>query len=414
MRGLMKIQAGALQFVLFIGAVVAVLLFSFVLITHIHHFFDQKTEAQMVVIKSAENKLLKQLNTPTALATPSDSLGIEVVLETQPWGVFEILKSEAKKDKFKFSKLGMVANGIAEPFALWLKDNKRPLVIAGTTEIEGTSYLPERGVKRGNIGGNGFYGSKLINGEIRPSEEELPSLEKEVLQHLQDLQSLKVEKGKPEAFKKGMKLRHSFKESTKFIYGDNIQLEQEELVGNIIIHAEGAITVEPTAHLRDVILIAPVVEIRSGVQGNFQVLASDRILVEDKVQLNYPSALVVLDKQNEVNRKDSDAKIILGSGSVLRGVLLYHDKKEEERHKAHVHIHQEATVLGQVYCTQNTELKGEVWGSLVTGGFMAMENGNRYQNHLYQGKIYPNKLPNSFGGLSLLNSNQKQLAKWMY
>ena len=51
MKRLKKIKAGALQFVLFIGALIAVLLFSFLLLSHLQNLFGKKTAVSISVIR---------------------------------------------------------------------------------------------------------------------------------------------------------------------------------------------------------------------------------------------------------------------------------------------------------------------------------------------------------------------------
>ena len=54
MRLRKKVKAGALQFVLFMGAVIAVLLMTFVLLNHTHQLFDKKTTKVVEVVKKAD------------------------------------------------------------------------------------------------------------------------------------------------------------------------------------------------------------------------------------------------------------------------------------------------------------------------------------------------------------------------
>ncbi len=51
---LRKIKAGALQFVLFVGAIIAVLLMSFLLLTYTHQHFEKKTDVLIEVLRSAD------------------------------------------------------------------------------------------------------------------------------------------------------------------------------------------------------------------------------------------------------------------------------------------------------------------------------------------------------------------------
>jgi hypothetical protein len=70
-------------------------------------------------------------------------------------------------------------------------------------------------------------------------------------------------------------------------------------------------------------------------------------------------------------------------------------------------------VIGEVYCNQNTELKGAVIGSVFTNNFIANQFGSVYQNHLYHGQISIDQLPEAYVGL-LFNNSKQGIAKWLY
>ena len=59
------------------------------------------------------------------------------------------------------------------------------------------------------------------------------------------------------------------------------------------------------------------------------------------------------------------------------------------------------------------EIKGLVTGSVYTHSFMAMENGSRYQNHLFEGRINSTALSESYAGLALAGKTSKQIARWV-
>src|SRR5690606_27051553 len=88
----------------------------------------------------------------------------------------------------------------------------------------------------------------------------------------------------------------SFHRPVKGFYSPSaIDLRKVRLSGNIIIRSDTRITVYRDADLHDVILAAPEIEIKTGVNGNFQAIADNRIIVGDSCRLDYPSALVLLE-----------------------------------------------------------------------------------------------------------------------
>ncbi|MEM6816402.1 MAG: hypothetical protein AAF600_18750, partial [Bacteroidota bacterium] len=60
------------------------------------------------------------------------------------------------------------------------------------------------------------------------------------------------------------------------------------------------------------------------------------------------------------------------------------------------------------------ELKGSVLGNVTTNGFVALENGNVYQNHLYNGTMDVTGLPIQYVGMSFGKNSKKGVVKCLY
>src|SRR5690606_36425267 len=99
-----KIRAGALQFVLFIGAIIAVLLLAFVLLSHTHALFDKKTDITVDLIQTVDRGMFQsfdQNREPGKPWEPSqyNDLEIQTSVQTEYWGVLEKRSVTAKKGK---------------------------------------------------------------------------------------------------------------------------------------------------------------------------------------------------------------------------------------------------------------------------------------------------------------------------
>jgi hypothetical protein len=99
---------------------------------------------------------------------------------------------------------------------------------------------------------------------------------------------------------------NSFQSTTKVFNQKEPVVLTQEISGNFIIKSETSIRVTSASKLKDIILIAPEISIEDGVSGNFQSIANDKIEVGKKVQLSYPSALVI----------NNDEKLIESEGSL--------------------------------------------------------------------------------------------------
>ena len=80
-----------------------------------------------------------------------------------------------------------------------------------------------------------------------------------------------------------------------------IHLVNVKLTGNILIRSNTKINVAASATLKDVILIAPVIHIEKGVSGNFQAIATKKIYVDQGANLQYPSALILI---NDIQKEE--------------------------------------------------------------------------------------------------------------
>lgn len=425
-----KIRAGALQFVLFIGAVVALLLMAFILLSFTHSHFDQKTDTYVAVIKSADFGLQATLKTPlplhTATAVGNESgIPIDISVKRDFWGVFERRTVTASHGVLSYRKMALIGGKDAEELpALYVNDHQRPVILAGNAMITGTAFLPEQGLKMGNIHGNSYHRSSLLYGQQKKSDSVLPRLSRELEVQLEKLtHPAYVPEGRVQRSIRQDGLRNSFDEPTAIIRDRLVRLGDVELSGNIIVSASYKIIVEADAYLQDVVLIAPEIEIQNWVKGSFQAIATESISVGKKCELYYPSALIVRKKPEatpsgntpgapRVNMKPA---IYLDAYAKVRGMVVALDDSEAPQYAPQIKMDMESKVIGEVYCTKNLELKGRVNGAVATDGFIALEDGSVYQNHLYNGRINSGNLDGSYAGLLLqTRERNKKVMKWLY
>ncbi len=423
MRGLLKLPAGALQFVLFIGAIIAVLLLTFVLISHSHSHFNKKTDLTVEVLLAADYGLQyafgTQLKSGDSLLLPPYGLSeIGIQVQKTYWGVIQKWHSKAKHRAIAFEKTALVGTeSNTDTTALYLRDRQRPLVLAGKSKLTGNVYLPKQGLRMGNIAGNAYLHKQLVYGEQRLSQEQLPPLDREILEQIHYLTQPDFQpQGEVVTLRPGLELQNSFASPPTYIQDNNITLEGVTLTGNIVVHALHSITVHPNTHLKDVLLIAPEIRIKDGVTGYFQAIASKQIIVGKLCRLYYPTALVVQPRLDAPiqNPIDLEPNIFIDTGSEVHGILLYLEDSEGYKHVPQIHIAEGSTILGEIYCTKNLELKGSVLGRVYTDAFIALENGSIYQNHLYRGTIDRSGLPDTHVGLPLDTDSAQNYMKWMY
>ena len=425
-----KIRAGALQFVLFIGAVIAILLMAFLLLSNTHGHFDKRTEALISVVKSVDFGLIASLqqsipleNTTTIKNTNDLDIPIEVTKEY--WGLFEKRTVTASHQSTKQVKSALVGNAYLDDApALYVKDRRRPVILAGEAKITGAAFLPEQGLKMGNIYGNSYHGSKLLYGIQKISDSVLPKFNTELKSQITRFTKESFDPLGEVLFRvPGQELKNSFQSPTRVIRDRVVRLQNVRLAGNIMVIATHKIIVEAKAQLEDVILVAPKIIIKDWFKGSFQAFANESIAVGKKCELAYPSALVVnkksvlmQDESKPTNRPLAPKPIIyMDSYAEVKGVVITLEETSEPQFYPQLKIDRDAKITGEVYCSGNMELKGRINGSVITDSFIALENGSIYQNHLYNGSINSTNLPDFYTGLALNKGEQvKKVMKWLY
>ena len=422
MRWPRKINAGALQFVLFMGTVIALLLMGFLLVSHTHNHFFKQTDQMVAVIRASEAGIINYLNrsplSENGAPKPSFAFeGTEVSVVSDYWGVFRKVSSTARKGKQWFRKSALI--GVAKDTlnALYLEDHQRPMVIAGDALIRGTAYLPERGIKMGNIRGQGYFREQLIYGTQRKSTSDMPQLQPALENYLKQLTHSADDPSTEELQLSGnSNLQNSFFNGLKMLKEETIILEHTRITGHIMIWAGRKIVVEPSATLKDVILVAPEIIILDGVEGYFQAIASEKLSVGKHCSLAYPSALLIYPTEKKVESNNvEEPDLFIDENSSVKGIVGYYSVENEGQYAPQLSIAPTTVVEGEVYCSNNLELKGTVLGTVYTSGFIAMEQGSVYMNHLFKGKIDNPGLAEAYAGWELQdNSRSNKIVKWLY
>ncbi len=418
-----KLKAGALQFAMFAVVVIALLLAAFVIFVHVYKTFKVQTQFTIDVVKNAKlgiNYTLAndlKLNDTIAL-NQNENNNTSIKLHRDYWGLFEKVTSVSNIKNKTIKNIGLMGGLQIEPdrMALYLEDNNRPLVVVGDTKIKGVSYLPKQGVKTGNISGHSYYGDRLIYGRQKTSStliELPPETQNEIQTISKNLSVFKADNFIDIDAKKVF--YNSFYNPVQLMYSPGlIDLSGKSLVGHIIVQSETKIVVGASTNLKEVILIAPTIDIKNGTQGRFQAFATKEITVGKNCELHYPSTLVLKENHKRVLNTDTNkasSLIKVQKGSHIKGAIAY--LGHTSNYNPQIIIDEGTIIEGEVYCNQNIELLGAVYGSIYTSGFVYNQSGSKYQNHIYGGTINANKLSLEYVGLPL-NNTKKGIAKWLY
>lgn len=423
-----KIKSGALQFTVFVSVLIALLMAGLILYAYTFIYMKEQSKAAIENIQLSNigiQTLLeqKEFNTDTVQVGFIEKENQTIKVHLSQWGIFEKGVSTCQFRKKEFTKIAIIGSllNTDESPTLFLQETYNALIVVGTTTVKGIAYLPEQGVNSGYIAGQSYYGSQLVYGSIKKSSKELPQPKKSLLETVEyDLKQYRpLDQDDYISLEKNSRIINSFKKKTKSIYFKNpIILENKIITGNIIIKSETSIVVKNTALLKDVILIAPIIEIEDETTGVFQAIASKKITVGKACKLSYPSALVLFqDNKNnpdEIAVDSMDNKIFIDSKTIIKGNVCYFQTKTTSDFQTQILLEKEANIKGQVYCNGNFDIRGTVSGSVITKQFLANQSGSVFVNHIYNGTIENQNIPNIYGGIVLEQEQPKTILKWLY
>jgi hypothetical protein len=420
-----KLKAGALQLAVFITAIIAILLSVFIVLVHSHSMFAKKTDVLIETVKEAEHTILATLQNFSVQRDSITSIVEEEKDRTSKlhksfWGIYGKVYAESNTKGKTFEKLALVSGwqSNAQRTALYLKETNSPLIVVGTTKIEGKTYLPVSGVRAGNISMTSYYGNELVYGSISKSNDTLPKLPSQLISYLSGLQTMPLSSDDNQFInlKQGKTYTNSFKETVKTVFSrDELDLLGVQLIGNIIIRSDTKIKVAASSILKDVLLIAPEIYIESNVKGTFQAIASKQIFVGKDCELKYPSALVLIAEDDVKVPSPTEKKkhIYIDQNTSIKGMVCYLQNENKSRFEPQVLFKENTTLEGFLYCDQRLELLGNVYGSVYTNGFITKQFGSVYQNHIYNGTISSVALIDEYVGFPFENLEFK-VAKWLY
>lgn len=404
------IRAHALYFTLFISLIIALISGSLVLGAYYYKTLSLKHTSEDRLLRNLQSGINLLLGsedeynydenyTLDLFGDEKDSIQFRIIT----WGLFDIGVVKSFSGKTAFQKAFLYGyKPKTDNIALYLQDLNRPLSLCGNTQLKGTCYLPKAGVERAYIAGKSYIGSKLVYGTIKTSENLLPSLQKDRLDQLELL--LAVSEAST-----ATKIENSFFESTHFIKWSGQHVSDTSLSGNIIVFSDQHLTITPTAHLENIVIIAPSITIESNFIGKSQFFAEDSIRIENNVDLTYPSALGIIKKHASETRPS----ISVGENTTVQG-FIFTTQKEYDRTKTQISLNKDSFVLGQVYTDGYLDLKGTIEGNAYVHKFSLKTLASVYENHLLDATIDIEALPDYFIGTALFETEtQKGIMSWL-
>lgn len=332
-----------------------------------------------------------------------------VSLRIRPWGAYKVAYAEAHTKGYSYQKGVFFAHSDNEysKVALYLSDFNRPLNVAGKALLKGELYLPEKGLESAYIEGSNYTRDKLFYGEKHKSKERIPSMDKSEKQYWRNYLKGEFETSDSVVGFQELPadLTYSFLGRTLVATNVNsVRLQNVDYNGNIIIYSGTSITVESSASLRDIILVAPKVRVEEGVRGNFHIIVADSAIVQKKAKMLAPSSITMVPGVSQ------NAHCALNKGARLNGLICSYSEKTTKTNDVAVSIQEGATVKGAVYCEDNFELRGTVEGQVFCNRFLLKTRSGVYENHLLDGQINRERLGNPIASFAFEKSEPEVIS----
>lgn len=336
-----------------------------------------------------------------------------ILMRKKAWGCYVLIDVKAKNAHFRLNRTGLFGTMAWRDTALVLAEQNRQIGLAGKIRFRGKCYLPKAGIKSAYIEGTGFSDLNAVRPYIFPAPEYIPQLDERYLETIAQSQSGidpytdSLLSFMPDEW------NQSFKQHTAVVQQGSMVLSNRSLRNNIKLIASDVITVENTAQLTNVLLIARKVIFKKGFRGTVHVICRDSIVTEDECEFAYPSSFCVYSERVPDSLRGMVRGIFFGTDCKFKGGLLAAtDKKNLSRTMIRLNRHFE--LIGNIYSSDYADAQGNLYGSLCCRTLLLQTPSGVYENHLYNCFIDPKRYTTNLSVPAWQKQKELQLtcAQW--
>lgn len=416
------VKASALYLVIVIALVIGVVCSALIASAYFYRIQYQRQMRYALLqnnVQSGVNYLLEAQTEWDTVKKLSlfDQGNDSVLLEKKFWGLYDIGIARAFIQGDTLSKVFTMAHPVDSTkwAVLYLIDEDRSMSVSGKTIIKGNAYVPKAGVREAYVDNQPYQGDKrLIIGHQYHSDKKLPPLRNERLGRLQNYPS-KVDTSNIALLSNIDSLNRSFMNTTRIIRLKKkvFTLANIKLSGNIVVMSDTLLTIDSTASLKNIMIFAPGIVVKSGFKGNCQLFASDSISIRARCKFGYPSCATVLrfkeNKGQEILR--------LGDKSIFNGQLITYEQKGKAQLLPFIDLGKDAVINGLVYSQGMLGLHGGVTinGGAFTSRFVYQSAYTKYENYLINARLDMTALSRYylFGDIVPATKTDKKIMQWL-
>ncbi len=312
-----------------------------------------------------------------SLVLPGDGAR-PALIDRAAWGLFDIRTCEGRRADQRVVRSALVG-WRCDPRApsLWVADAQEPIALAGEVRLEGTCYIPARGLRRAYIEGRPYNGA-LVLADQRVSERTLPALPARIADRLHLFAAL------GEAYHGAVPWSAIMQDSIAVAYdapplvvhlGGTRVLRNAQVNGHVLLVAADSVRVEASFRCTGIIIRAPHVAIASGFRGDLQCFTRYGAVVEPDVELHYPSVLVCTGGD-----ATHAAAIGIGERATLEGAVI--GTTAAGAAPVLVAFSAGSRFAGEVWNDGPVQLQGSITGTVMAQGVVLRTPSSVYRGHL--------------------------------
>ncbi len=349
---------------------------------------------QVQVYHNAKSMVYKLLNGPKIdIMDGSTSLfGNDTTsYSIEPWGLFFKIKTTSKIKNINSSRSFLIGRKQDDRFnpALVLGNKQNPLILTGSTVIEGDVSVGLSGVRPGVIKGKRFTGQSLVLGNvIRDAKSKLPDikfkqqvpLKKNYQEFRKDDNKIYLDNGW-HTFNR-QKLIELQKAGIENIIGPglleidgNITFENIALLNQVEVISDSNITFSSYSRTEQVLVKANGIQIENNSKHRGQFIAKNWLKTND-TQFEYPSVLAVINNDLIVQKRYLE----IGANVTVEGSVILYTKTTKQEQPEKINIDVSSQVHGLVYSNRYSEIYGEIRGIIMTQSFYLYTSPTTYIN----------------------------------
>jgi hypothetical protein len=416
-----KLKGGALYIAVFLSLVIAVLLSMIILMSY-YHIIDYDN---FLIEDKVQSNAMSALNYCIASAEEIPEPKIvdlyengddSVSMKVRWWGCYRSVAVEAFRKGYEVHYNCLVGSGMPRDTCLITPGKSKPVSVSGRTEFTGICLLPKQGIKTAYVDGQNYIGDRPVHGSILAISQ-LPEADKGFMDRTESLlynySSLADSLLGMDQFLEKDSISNSFLQKTLLVHSDGvILLANKTISGNVLIHSSRKIIVEASCVTKDILLVAPKIEIRQKFKGSLQAFASDTLKTEKDVELMYPSSLVVFARDNKTEKKQPS--LFIDENNRIKGQLIVINNSTNIDRTAYLRLSKESVLEGSLYCNGYLDLQAAVKGLVMTNSFLLVTPSSVYENHVLNATINRKELSDHFSaGMIFGSKRKKSIAKWV-